>query len=69
MGWALKTRKQTKRFSMNMLNWVKAYFVSGENTGKKVTGEELSDLQRVALSSNHKKLFPIAEYKTEAQFK
>ena len=36
MGWALKNRKQTKRFSKPMLDWVKEYFVLGEkDNGKK----------------------------------
>ena len=35
-GWALKNRKLGKRFSKLMLQWVKAYFMSGENTGKKL---------------------------------
>ena len=69
MGWALKERKPIKRFSAPMLNWVKGYFLSGEMDGKKVTGDELNRLQRVALDENEEKLFPISEYKTDVQFK
>ena len=69
MGWALKSRKPAKRFTPAMLNWVKAYFMSGEHTGKKVTGEELSKLQRVAVDEEGKKLFMIEDYKTDVQLK
>ena len=69
MGWALKERKPTKRITKPMLAWVKGYFLSGEMTGKKVTGEELNRLQRVAVDEEGKKLFPITEYKTDVQYK
>ena len=69
MGFALKARKPKKRFSKPMLNWVKEYFLSGEMTGKKVTGEELNRLQRVAVDEKGEKMFPISEYKTDIQFK
>ena len=69
MGWALKERKPIKRFSKPMLLWVKEYFISGEMTGKKITGEELSRLQRGAIDKHGQKMFPITDYKTDIQFK
>ena len=51
-----------------MLDWVKGYFLSGEITGKKITGGELNRLQRTA-EKDGKKKFEIDEYKTDIQFK
>ena len=68
MGWALKERKPTKRFTPSMLKWVKGYFLAGEITGKKVTGKELNGLQRTAVADGIK-MFTIDDYKTDDQFK
>ena len=60
-GWAQKKRKEAKRCSKEMMNWVVAHFLKGERSGKKVNGEELAKLQRL--------YFEINEYKTASQFK
>ena len=70
MGWALKSRKPVKHFTKPMVNWVKAYFLSGERTGLKVTGGDLNKLQHVAVdATDGKKLFAIDDYKTIDDFK
>ena len=61
VGWALKQQREVKRFSLEMREWVKAHFMNGERTGKKVTGDELNKLQRAE--------FAVSEWKTAVQFK
>ena len=46
--WALKSKRKVKRFSSDMREWVKAHFVNGEQTGKKLLGEEMNRLQRTS---------------------
>lgn len=49
--------------------WVEGHFLSGDITGKKITGEELNLLQQVAIDEDAKKMLAIRDNKTEAQFK
>ena len=60
-GWALKQKREVKRFGSEMREWVKAHFINGERTGKKVTGEDLNRLQRTE--------FTVDEWRTATQFK
>lgn len=60
-GWALKQKREVKRFGSEMCEWVKAHFINGERTGKKVTGEDLNRLQRTE--------FTVDEWRTATQFK
>ena len=67
MGWALKSKPKTARFSEKQKSFLQSEFLEGEKSSKKTTGEEVAKKMRKARDANNQRLFLIGEFLTPSQ--
>lgn len=67
MGWALKSKPRTTRFSEKQKSFLEKKFLEGEKSSKKTTGEEVAKEMRKVRDANNQRLFSINEFLTPSQ--
>ena len=67
MGWALKLKPKTARFSEKQKSFLESEFLEGEKSSKKTTGEEVAKKMRKVRDANNQRLFSIDEFLTPSQ--
>lgn len=67
MGWALKSKPKTARFSEKQKSFLESEFLEGEKSSKKTTSEEVAKKMRKARDANNQRLFSIDEFLTPSQ--
>lgn len=67
MGWALKSKPKTARFTEKQKSFLESEFLAGEKSSKKTTGDEVAKKMRKARDANNQRLFSIDEFLTPSQ--
>ena len=61
MGWALKSKPKTTRFTEKQKAYIESQFLEGKKSGKKTNGEVVAKELRKARHANNKRLFAVDE--------
>ena len=67
MGWALKSKPKTTRFTEKQKSYLESKFLEGEKSSKKTNGEVVAKEMRKVRDANNKRLFVVDEFLTPQQ--